>query len=141
MVYPTLVVDLGLTTLGLREIARGRPPATVIPQVLGARLVLSIGAAIVVLVAVLVLPLDAETRIIILILTLGLPVSALNVRWVLQGERRFGRAATAEVLATSAQLMAALVLVQGAGDTVRAAAALTLAALVSTGGAPRLRRT
>jgi O-antigen/teichoic acid export membrane protein len=132
MVYPALVVDLGLTTLGLREIARGGGSVDVVPRVLGARLFLAMAVGIVVIAALFMLPLDAETRTIVLILTLGLPVSAWNLRWVLQGERRFGRAAIAEVLTTGTQLIAALVLVRSNDDTVRAAGALTLATIVAT---------
>ena len=43
MVYPALVVDLGLTTLGLREIARGTPSLEVVRGIVGARLALAVG--------------------------------------------------------------------------------------------------
>ena len=132
MVYPTLVVDLGLTTFGLRELAKGSPSGGIIREVLGARSVLALGVVFVVLGTVVVLPLEAETRTILVVLAIALPVSAMNVRWVLQGEQRFDRAAVIEILSTGTQLVAAVFLVQNPGDVVPAAAALTLATCVTT---------
>jgi O-antigen/teichoic acid export membrane protein len=132
MVYPTLLVDLGLTTLGLREISKGSPSLDVIRSVLGARMVLGSGVLILVVGGVVFLPLDAESKLIVVILTLGVPGSALNARWVLQGERRFGRSAIAEVVTTGAQLLAAVALVHGTSDILWAAGALTLATWVTT---------
>jgi O-antigen/teichoic acid export membrane protein len=132
MVYPALLVDLGLTTLGLREIAKGSPSPDVIRDILAARLVLGLGALIVVVVGVLILPLDAESRLIFVILAAGVPGSALNARWVLQGERRFGRSAVVEVVTTGTQLLAVIALVHGTSDVLSAAMALTLATWVTT---------
>lgn len=131
MAYPALFVDLGLTTYGLRELARGGGHA-IIGRVIGARAVLAVGVAVVVLIAVVALPLDEEARAILLILTVGLPVSTVNVRWVLQGERQFGRAVVIEILTTGTQLLAALLVVQGASDVVPAAMALTLGVAVTS---------
>jgi O-antigen/teichoic acid export membrane protein len=131
MVYPALLVDLGLTTYGLREIAKGSPSSSVIRTILGARLVLGLCVVIVVVAGVLLLPLDAESRLIFLILTLGVPGSALNARWVLQGEQRFGRSAIVELMTTATQLLAAFALVHGAPDVRWAATALTLATWVT----------
>ncbi len=75
---------------------------------------------------------DAETKWIFLVLTLGLPGLALNSRWVLQGERQFGRAALLDVVTTGTQLLAAMALVAGPGDTLWAATALTLATWVTS---------
>ena len=132
MVYPSLLVDLGLTTFGLREIARGIPSITVIPTIISARLLISIGVVILAATAILFLPMDAETKWISLVLTLGLPGLALNSRWVLQGERQFGRAALLDVVTTGTQLLAAMALVAGPGDTLWAATALTLATWVTS---------
>jgi O-antigen/teichoic acid export membrane protein len=78
------------------------------------------------------LPLGGTTRGILLVLSLGLPASALNARWVLQGERRFGRTAAIEVAISGSQLVAVLALVNGADDAPEAAVALTLAAWIAT---------
>jgi O-antigen/teichoic acid export membrane protein len=146
MVYPTILVDLGLTTYGLRELANGGASSAIIGRVLGARAVLALGVMVAILVAVVVLPLDTEMRTILVILAIGVPVSALNVRWVLQGERRFDRAAVIEILTTASQLIAALLLVQNTSDVVPAASALTLgialttaSSIVSAGGWSRFR--
>jgi O-antigen/teichoic acid export membrane protein len=131
MVYPALLVDLGLTTLGLREIARGSPPLDVIRGIVGARVTLAAVVVVAVVTAAVILPLAAETRLILVALTLGVPGSALNARWVLQGEQRFGRSAFAEVVTTGTQLVAVLAVVQGTSDAVNAALALTLATWVT----------
>jgi len=132
MAYPLLLVDLGLTTFGLREIARGSPSPDVVRSVVGARLALSAGSLIALAAGVIFLPLSTESRTIVVVLSLGLPASALNARWVLQGERRFGRSAAVEVASTGTQLLAAIALVHGAGDAPAAALALTLAAWTTT---------
>ncbi len=132
MAYPLLLVDLGLTTFGLREIARGSPSPDVVRSVVGARLALSAGTLIALAMGVILLPLSNESRAVVVVLSLGLPASALNARWVLQGERRFARSAAVEVAATGTQLLAALALVNGGGDVAAAAVALTLAAWTTT---------
>jgi O-antigen/teichoic acid export membrane protein len=132
MVYPALLVDLGLTTLGLREIAKGSPSLDVIRNVLGARLVLASAVLVLVGAGILILPLNTDLRLIFVILILGVPGSALNSRWVLQGERRFARAAIVDVVTTGTQLLAAVTLVRGTGDVLWAAMALTLATWVAT---------
>lgn len=132
MVYPTILVDLGLTTLGLREIAKGAPSQVVIGRILGARLVLAVGVVIMMVAGILSLPLDPETRAVFSILTLGVAGSAMNARWVLQGERRFERSAFLDVVSTAAQLLASVALVGGTGDVLWAAMALTLATWVTT---------
>lgn len=131
MAYPSLLVDLGLTTLGLREIAKGSPSPDVIRDVLGARLVLAAAVLALFGAAILFLPLEVDSKLTFVILTLGVPGSALNSRWVLQGERRFGRAAAVDVVTTGTQLLAAIALVRGSGDVLLAAAALTLATWVT----------
>ncbi len=128
MAYPLLIVDLGLSTFGLREIARGSPSPDLVRSVVGARLVLSAVTLLAIAAGVILLPLSSESRAIVVILSLGLPASALNARWVLQGEQRFARSAAVEVAATGTQLLAALALVNGGDDAPAAAVALTLAA-------------
>jgi len=128
MAYPLILVDLGLTTYGLREIARGSPSPDLVRTVVGARLVLLAVTVIVLAAAIVLAPVSAELRAVLVALGLGLPAAALNARWVLQGERRFSRSAVVEVATTGTQLLAVLVLVSGAGDVVPAAVALTLAA-------------
>ena len=146
MAYPTLLVDLGLTTLGLRELARGAPAREVIRLVVGARLVLAAVVTSVVVLLAVVARLDPDLGVIYVVLALGLPASALNARWILQGEQRFGRAAAVDVATAVAQLAAAVVLVHDAGDVGRAAAALTagawlmaLASILVAGGFRRVR--
>lgn len=128
MAYPLILVDLGLTTFGLREIAKGSPSPDFVRSVVGARLALSAGTLIALAAGVIFLPLSTESRAVVVVLSLGLPASALNARWVLQGERRFARVAAIEVATTGTQLLAALALVNGGNDAPAAAVALTLAA-------------
>jgi O-antigen/teichoic acid export membrane protein len=132
MAYPLLLVDLGMTTYGLRELASGRLSPEVFRGLVGARLALSAGTLIAVAVGVIFLPLTAESRAVFVVLAFGLPASALNARWVLQGERRFGRSAAVDVASTGIQLLAAVVLVHGGTDAPGAAMALTLAAWTTT---------
>ena len=129
MAYPTLLVDLGLTTFGLRELARGASP-DVIRVVLGARIALAgVVTAAIVIVAVLAGPADPVTSV-YLVLALGLPASALNARWVLQGEHRFGRAALLDIATAAMQLGIAALLVRDPDDTPVAALSMTVGAWV-----------
>jgi O-antigen/teichoic acid export membrane protein len=132
MAYPLLLVDLGLTTFGLREIARGSPPPDFIRSVIGARLALSVGTLIALLAAASLLPISPADRAVVVVLGLGLPASALNARWVLQGERRFGPTAAVDIAATGMQLLAAVILVNGVDDAPAAAVAITIAAWTTT---------
>ncbi len=134
MVYPALVADLGLTTLGLREIATGVRPAEVIRVIVAARVSLAVASSAVLAAAFLVLPLDGDTRVTYGILLLGIPAAALNARWVLQGEGRFGASAVVDVLTAAGQVAFVAVLVNGPADLVPAAIALTAATWISTVG-------
>lgn len=128
MAYPLIFVDLGLTTFGLREIARGSPSPNLVEGVIGARLTLLVCTLVAIAAAVLLLPLSPELQAVLVVLSLGLPAAALNARWVLQGERQFGRSAAVDVVTTSSQLLAVLLFVNGGDDAQAAAVALTLAA-------------
>jgi O-antigen/teichoic acid export membrane protein len=132
MAYPMILVDLGLSTFGLRAIARGNAAPDLIRSVVGARLVLSVGTLIALALGIIFFPLGTEARAVVVVLSLGLPATALNTRWVLQGERRFARSAAVELAATGTQLLAASLLVSGEGDTPAAATALTIAAWTTT---------
>lgn len=132
MAYPLILVDLGLTTFGLRELARGSPSRDLVRSVVGARLALLAGTLVVLTAGVILLPLSTELQTVLVVLSLGLPAAALNARWVLQGERRFGRSAVVDVATTGTQLLAVLVLVNGGDDAPAAAVALTLAAWTTT---------
>ena len=132
MAYPLLLVDLGLTTFGLREIARGSSSPNLIRGVIGARLVLALATLIAIAAGVVLLPLGTDARAMVIVLGLGLPAAALNARWVLQGERRFGPTAVVDLASTGSQLLAALLLVTGADDAPAAAVALTVAAWTTT---------
>lgn len=131
MVYPTLVADLGLTMVGLREVAAGRQSSDVIGAILGARLALAVAALAVVVALVLVVPVDPASRAVFLILAGGIPASALNARWVLQGEHRFGVVALIEGATNATQLVGALLLVRGPEDVSSAGIAITAAAWVT----------
>ena len=132
MAYPLIMVDLGLTTFGLREIARGSSSPDLVRRVVGARLTLLAGTLVVLAAVAIFTPLATELRTVVVVLSLGLPAAALNARWVLQGERRFGRAAVVDVATTGTQLLAVLVLVSWGGHASTAAVALTLAAWTTT---------
>jgi O-antigen/teichoic acid export membrane protein len=131
MAYPILLVDLGLTTLGLREIARGGHSADVIGRVLAARLALSFAVLFLVAIGLVVLPLDPTSKGAFAVLALSVPISAVNARWVLQGEQRFGRGALVEILTTGTQLVAVVALVGGTNDVLPAAVALTFGGFVA----------
>ena len=132
MAYPLLLADLGLTTFGLREIARGSPSPDLVRRVVGARLVLLTFTLAFVAVGLVVIPLSPDLRSVIVILSLGLPAAAFNARWVLQGERRFAQTAIVEVATTGTQLLAVLLLVTTSDDVTGAALALTIGAWVTT---------
>ena len=138
MAYPLVLVDLGLTTFGLRAIAKGNVAPDLVQGVVAARLILAAAALIALGAAVIFLPLNPLTRTLVVVLGLGLPASALNARWVLQGERRFGRVAVIDAASTGAQLLAVLILVRGEDDAPAAAVALTIAAWATTTISARL---
>jgi O-antigen/teichoic acid export membrane protein len=133
MAYPALLVDLGLTTHGVRELAERSAAGGVIERVLSARVALAAATSLAVLLVVAVAPVSADRRITFAVLALGLPAAALGMRWVLQGETRFGRMALVDVLAVLAQLLVAVAVVSDPSDVAWAAAAITTGAWVGAG--------
>ena len=132
MVYPTLLADLGLATVGLRELAGGRDADAVVSSVLGARVLLAVLSLVVVVAVVLVAPLDGAARGVLLILAAGLPASALQARWILQGSERYAAVSAVEISTVGFQLVGAVLLVHGPDDVATAAVALTAAAWAAT---------
>ncbi|HEY3412068.1 MAG TPA: flippase [Armatimonadota bacterium] len=132
MAYPLIFVDLGLTTLGLREIARGSPSSEVVDRVVPARLTLLVATLLVLAAGLVLVPVSMELRTVLVVLGIGLPAAALNARWVIQGKRRFGQTAFIDVVTTGSQLLAALILVNPGDEALAAAGALTIAAWTTT---------
>jgi O-antigen/teichoic acid export membrane protein len=132
MVYPTLLADLGLATVGLRDIASGRDARATVGSVLGARLALVVLSLGLVVAVVLLAPLDGTARGVLLILAAGLPASALQARWILQGSERYAAVSAVEVATVGFQLAGSVLLVHGPDDVAAAAVALTAAAWAAT---------
>jgi O-antigen/teichoic acid export membrane protein len=131
-VYVGFINDLGLTILGARELGRTTSGTTTRAELLGARVALTMLAVVPVALVVVFAGLDAETQALALVLTVGFAISAINLRWLLQAEERFGAIAVTDTIASSAQLLAVILIVHSPADVVAAAGATVLGPAVAT---------
>ena len=87
--YFALLIDLGLDTLGTREIARSTNEMDrYVNNILGIRLIASIFAFILLAVFVYVIPKPPEVKKLIFLFGLSLFVSAFLIEWVFQGTQQ-----------------------------------------------------
>lgn len=129
-VFVTLASDLGLSTLGTRE-AVGRRANLLVGDIIRARIILGAIVTAVVVIAIVTLPLDPVAQSVAVIVAATAVANMLHLRWVLQGSERFGWLGIVDVAASTAQLVAAILLVRGSGDIYAAAFVVALGPLVS----------
>jgi len=87
--YFLLVGDLGLPLLGTRQVAaHSAETSDWVDRIVSARLVTSLGAMLILVVATVTLPIDGTLRATLLVSSLTLPVAAISLRWFHQGRER-----------------------------------------------------
>lgn len=126
LTYATLIATFGLERWATREVAGGEAPMTVVRRVLPARLLTTLIAVPLLLLASTI-PGFAGIAPLVAILAVGLLASVVDLRWVFAGERRM--VAVGGGLALSGALFLLGVVV-----TVRSGADLLVAAAWRTGG-------
>jgi O-antigen/teichoic acid export membrane protein len=122
-VYVGLSNDVGLTVLGAREHDTAEALSRTRASLIGARLVLTAVVVLIMVPAVLVIPLSSEGRLVAAILIVGFIFSAVNLRWRMQADERFGAIAIADTIGACVQLAITLAFVRGPGDLAWAAVA------------------
>lgn len=87
--YGLLLTNLGLPTLGTREIARvgslSQNPSPILSSILGLRLSLSVVAFILLSIVTLLLPKENDTKLLIILYGLSLFAGVLIIEWFYQG--------------------------------------------------------
>jgi O-antigen/teichoic acid export membrane protein len=120
MVFLTLTVDLGLGTLGTREIAaRSAPVRKLICGVVSAQLLLAIAVYGLLVLAVVCLPVERVLARLLLGFALGLFGFPFLLPWVFQGWNRMGPVAALQVLRYAVFVVVALSVVRGPTDLLR----------------------
>lgn len=105
LAYFTLITDLGLRTIGIREVAKHHDDAPkCVSQVLGLRLALATGSMAVFLVTVVLLPKPAEFKWFVAEYGLIIYTSALLLDWAFQGLERMELVALGEILRAGSYL-------------------------------------
>jgi O-antigen/teichoic acid export membrane protein len=125
-----LVVDSGTEVLGVRDISR-RPERLreIVDPLLGLRLALSVLAGGLFFVAVLLVA-DGDDRYALWLFALMLPVTAINLRWMVLGVRAAKSVAAGNVGSQVLILVGVLLLVNGRGDLVAVPAVQTVGELL-----------
>lgn len=125
-----LVVDSGTEVIGVRDISR-RPERLreIVDPLLGLRLALSGVAAALFFVAVLLIA-DGKDRYALWLFALMLPVTALNLRWMVLGVRAAKSVAAGNVGSQLLILGGVLLLVNGRGDLIAVPAVQTAGEVV-----------
>jgi O-antigen/teichoic acid export membrane protein len=139
MFYVSFVTDLGLTTLGTRDVAASSRPGPLVRSIMGLRIVLAMVAtviAVVVSVAAPVPPQIAEdVRLVGLILSSTIAAGAINGLWLLRAQGRASAIALQDVASAFVLVVGAILLVRPTDSVALAAATFAaaqwLAALLS----------
>jgi len=131
IVFLNLATDLGLSTLGVRDVLRPGAGVT-IGDVLRGRLVLGAAALAVAALVVIVVPVAEGTIVIGAIFASAAVANVLHLRWVLQGGERFVPLGVVDVAGAAIQLLGAIVLVRGPDNLAGAAAAVASGPIVSS---------
>ncbi|MHB8891678.1 MAG: flippase [Candidatus Limnocylindrales bacterium] len=131
-IYVGFVNDLGLTILGAREFGPAHRESPTRANLLGARMLLTLLALLPVGLMAMLGPFDQEGRTLALVLAGGFAISAVNLRWLLQSEERFGAIAVADTIGALAQVVAVILLVKGPADLAAAGLATVLGPATTT---------
>lgn len=132
--YFTIPVNLGLSVLGTRELARDPERArTLVNQIIGLRAALVLGAFGIYILFVLLIDRPGWFKAVLALQGLALFGHAATLEWVYMGLERMGIIALRNVVASVLTLVGAVVLVRSPDDVVLAAA-VTVAALLLANG-------
>jgi O-antigen/teichoic acid export membrane protein len=131
MFYVSFVTDLGLTTLGTRDVAASSRPGQLVRAIMGLRLLLAVIATIIAVVVALAAPVPAQiaddVRMVALILSSTIAAGAINGLWLLRAQGRASAIALQDI-ASAFVLVAGAVLLVRPTDSVALAAATFAAA-------------
>jgi O-antigen/teichoic acid export membrane protein len=115
--YALWFSDLGLTTLGTREMARPREAREHSPgEILTTRLILSLIVFIAMQGVALVLYPTGATRTVVALYLLTVPAYALSLEWYFQGAQRFGLFTLSKFVTTAVYFTAIILAVAGPAD-------------------------
>lgn len=125
MFYVSFVTDLGLTTLGTRDVAASSRPRQLVRSIMGLRLVLAMIATVIAVAVALAAPVPPQiaddVRLVALILSSTIAAGAINGLWLLRAQGRASPIAMQDIAS-------AFVLVAGAVFLVRPTDSVALAA-------------
>lgn len=130
MFYVSFVTDLGLTTLGTRDVAASSQPGALVRSIMGLRLLLALVATIIALIVAAATPappqIADDVRLVGIILSTTIAAGAVNGLWLLRAQGRASSIALQDI-------GAAFVLVAGAIFLVRPTDSVALAAATFAG--------
>lgn len=113
--YGLMLAGAGVTTYGVRDIARGGNEQTV-ARVLGARLLLSLGVLSLVSMVSFLFIRDNSAAILIVIFVLSLLPNSYSLEWYFLGREEMGIAGISRLLSAALYLLGILVWVHSPGD-------------------------
>lgn len=122
-------VDLGLTTYGIREVAKDRGRVSeYVSEIVSFKLLIASSLFIILTAATFLSSPSASFRIIMLGASLLLFVSALATEWAYQGQEKMHMVLVSVAATTFLQLLLVWTFVKGPGDLLKATPAYSLAA-------------
>lgn len=120
-VYMWAVVDMGVASYGMREVARSRENASEILNALNSmRLVIAVVLLMVLITALSIVSVSSETRLVIIFGCFYVVASALSPDWVFRGMERMEYIALSNAALATTFLAAVLVFVKSPADTIGA---------------------
>lgn len=139
MFYVSFVTDLGLTTLGTRDVAASPRPGQLVRTIMGLRIVLAVIATVIAVVVAVAAPIPPQiaedVRLVALILSSTIAAGAINGLWLLRAQGRATSIAMQDIASAFVLVAGAILLVRPTDSVALAAATFAaaqwLAALLS----------
>lgn len=124
-------VDLGLTTYGIREVAKDKARVSeYVSEIVSFKLLIASSLFIILTAATFLFSVSASFRIVMLGASLLLFVSALSTDWAYQGQEKMHMVLVSIATTTFLQLLMVWVFVKGPGDILKATPSYSLAAFL-----------
>jgi O-antigen/teichoic acid export membrane protein len=124
LVYATLLTNLGLMSVGTRDVAQTPDRVTYITSnFLALRLVLALGSYVLLALAVFLMPIPSQGKALILLFGLTVFPTAATLDWVFKGLERMGVVASIEVFRTVPFLLFVVLSVRAPREVYRVATA------------------
>lgn len=120
LLYLVIIVDSGLSTYGMREIAQDRSRAAAISiNILALRLLIALVTFCLSLILLLIIPIPPMIRLLFIVTFLLIFYRALNTDWIFQGLEKMEYLAVSKLLFSATTFFFMFIFVKGPGDLVR----------------------